>query len=255
MFGSKLLLFIIPVALLVASQPCDARTSNWQSHMDAGSASRKKRQFAESEEQLQAAVKQAERFRPADVRLAESLQSLGDTFNWEGKYPEAQAAYSRALAVEDSLLHPDNVLRLDTLSELARVRSLRKSTESIEPLVNQIMALEEPELHANSVEASERIKKTALLLSNLAVHMGKDNPALAEVMLNDSISLAPTSSGAYYDRACVRYTLGKIEAADADHKKAHQLGFFAVHCLWCRSRKVVAPSKNPGTLPAVETNF
>ncbi len=66
------------------------------------------RTYADAERQFAAAVEAAEEFGPQDRRLATSLNNLAVLYRAQGKYPEAEPLYKRALAIREKALGPDH---------------------------------------------------------------------------------------------------------------------------------------------------
>ncbi len=73
--------------------------AKWESYITAAQQAYQQADYAEAEKQFEAALKQAEAFGPDDVRLATSLNNLGELYRVQGKYSEAEPLHKRALAI------------------------------------------------------------------------------------------------------------------------------------------------------------
>src|SRR5208282_6260647 len=102
----------VPLVVLVGSA-CWAQISpfpsnDWYSLNDSGEKAYQRRQYAASENFLQAALRLAENFGPSDLRLATTLNDLGLLYRAEGKYKEAEPLYRRSLAIREKKLGPSD---------------------------------------------------------------------------------------------------------------------------------------------------
>ncbi len=65
--------------------------------------------FPKAEQIFLKAVHEAERFGADDARVGTTLNSLGLVYRSENKYPQAEAAFRRALAILDQAYGPDSI--------------------------------------------------------------------------------------------------------------------------------------------------
>ena len=73
----------------------------WETYVEAGKKAYREGNLDEAEKQLSQAVKKAEQFGPEDLRLATSLNNLGEVLRSGGKLIEAEPMYKRALAIRE----------------------------------------------------------------------------------------------------------------------------------------------------------
>src|SRR5438874_10766820 len=95
--------------------------TKWQEFMSAGRQAFQQKRYPEAERSFQAAIREAERFGPQDVRLGMSLNSLGTVYFSENNFAAAEPLYKRALAIRERALgpeHPDVGATANNLAEL-----------------------------------------------------------------------------------------------------------------------------------------
>ncbi len=82
-----------------AAADTKASAASWEEHMRAGLTAYQQGRYAEAERQLDAGLKQAERFGPEDPRLATSLNNLALLYRAQGRYAEAEPFLLRLIAL------------------------------------------------------------------------------------------------------------------------------------------------------------
>ena len=123
-----------------------AQSQRWETHIAAGVSAYKQGRYAEAEQWLRDAVKEAEAVKPQDLRLARSLNDLGVVYYAQGKYAEAVPLYERALVIQGKILgreHPDVAL---TLNNLAALYHAQGKYYKAEPLYERSLAIRENSL-------------------------------------------------------------------------------------------------------------
>ncbi|HEU4585976.1 MAG TPA: tetratricopeptide repeat protein, partial [Gemmatimonadaceae bacterium] len=86
----------------------ESTETRWQRHVDQGRLYVSQGNYAEAEQSLLAAVKEALTLGPADLRVASSLGILGKLKHRQGDRERAQGFLERALAVREEALGPDH---------------------------------------------------------------------------------------------------------------------------------------------------
>src|SRR6266576_2549936 len=79
-------------------------SNDWYSLNDSGDKAYGRRQYVASENFLQAALRQAEKFGPDDLRVATTLNDLGLLYRAESKFKQAESLYRRSLAIREKKL-------------------------------------------------------------------------------------------------------------------------------------------------------
>ncbi len=84
---ARLLLGALCLALGLAFLPAQAtaKHSAWKTYMANGTQAYRQGDYAEAEKQLTAALEEAERFGPKDLRLAASLNNLAELYWTQGQ--------------------------------------------------------------------------------------------------------------------------------------------------------------------------
>lgn len=73
----------------------------WERYNVAGQQAMSSGKQAEAEKHFQLAVAEAEKFADQDPRLATSLNNLANCLRTQGRYPEAEPVYQRAIAAKE----------------------------------------------------------------------------------------------------------------------------------------------------------
>jgi tetratricopeptide (TPR) repeat protein len=106
----------------------------------------KQGRYAEAEQWLAEAVKDAEAAKPQDLRLARSLNDLGVIYYAQGKYAQAVPLYERALAIQGAMLGREHPLVALTLNNLAALYHAQGKYYKAEPLYERSLAIREKTL-------------------------------------------------------------------------------------------------------------
>src|SRR5579885_1612811 len=88
------------ILTLMITTACD-KGPPWESYMEAGKKAYKEGNLPEAEKQFAEAVKKAEQFGPSDLRLATSLNNLGESLRSQGKLTEAEPMYKRSMTIRE----------------------------------------------------------------------------------------------------------------------------------------------------------
>ncbi len=92
---------------------------NWEDYNQAGLAAYGKKDYAEAEKQLAAALKEAEKFPLGDFRLTLSLNNLIEIYRVQAKYAEAEPYIKRSLEIAEKIYGPENLNVAAHLNNLA----------------------------------------------------------------------------------------------------------------------------------------
>jgi tetratricopeptide (TPR) repeat protein len=95
--------------------------------------SREERCCQEAEKTSLAALAEAERFGPLDLRLAQSLNALARVYFDQGRYLEAGSLLERALSIQEKTPGRDHSSIVLTLNSLAELRTAQGSYTELKP--------------------------------------------------------------------------------------------------------------------------
>lgn len=109
-------------------------SKNWEDYNQAGLAAYGKKDYAEAEKQLAAALKEAEKFPLNDSRLNLSLNNLMEIYRVQAKYAEAEPYIKRSLEMAEKIYGPENPNVAAHLINLARNYHDRGMYAEAEPL-------------------------------------------------------------------------------------------------------------------------
>src|SRR6266498_454762 len=127
LMSAKALVIALVGALLLVFAPGTAAADRqaWLDAMRAASKAFSESRYADTEEWLRVAVKEAEKFGPTDQRLAETLGTLATILYSQGKHTEAGEVYKRTLAIVEKTLGPGHLRVADNLNGLAQIYQMQ----------------------------------------------------------------------------------------------------------------------------------
>jgi tetratricopeptide (TPR) repeat protein len=134
-------------------------TDEWSKHVQAGREHLKAERYSEAEQELQAAVQEAEKGGVEDRRLAATLYNLGHVYAKQKDYAKAESTYKRSLSICEKVCGDKDKEVLKTQTTMAKLYTEQKKYELAEPLFKHVIAVQEKGL-------------------------GRDNQAVAEAMTN-----------------------------------------------------------------------
>jgi len=104
----------------------------WEKHMAPAKETNQQDRYADAEKSLQAALKETERFRPQDPRLATNLNNLALIYYIQGRYSEAEPLFKRSLAIMEKVVgpeHPDVATILNNMALLYKAQGMYPEAE------------------------------------------------------------------------------------------------------------------------------
>lgn len=99
--------------------------------------------YSDVEKSLQAAIKEAERFRPKDPRLATNLNNLALIYYIRGRYSEADLLFKRSLAIMEKVVGPEHLDVATTLNNIAELFEAQDKYAEAEPFLARARAIRE----------------------------------------------------------------------------------------------------------------
>jgi tetratricopeptide (TPR) repeat protein len=164
--SKHLLLCLVALALFLCTAFYFAKMAAWNMYTATGMAAYKQGQYALAEKDFSAAVDEAEKFGPQDMRLGMSLNSLVEVYRAEGKDAEAEKLYNRFLQIYEKTLwqkalSSNNLGVAGGLNQLAGTYSAQGKYAEAEKLYNRALEMNEKSLGPNN-------PRVASILNNLA---------------------------------------------------------------------------------------
>ncbi len=164
--------------------------AKWRMHMVAAGAAWERGDYAETERQLSAAVKEAEAYGQGDRRLLTALDSLADLNRLLGNFRDALVLFGRALKLRKITFGPDHPEVATGLNNLAQSHQMRGDYAAAEPLFKQSLAIYRAAL-------GPRNAHVGTLLNNLAeLYHVQGRLSEAETRYREAIAIWETSIGA-----------------------------------------------------------
>ena len=131
---------VLSFLLLFAMLACQAR-SRWDEYLSNGAKAYEQRRYSEAEQWLQDALREAERFRPNDSRLATTLDDLAEVYRAQGKFAEAAPLYERSMAIREKAVGPEHSDLVGTLNGLADLYRAQGKFAEAEPLYRRALTI------------------------------------------------------------------------------------------------------------------
>ena len=167
-------LFVAVVGSLLYLKPIlFSPTKDWESYNKAGLAAYGKKDYAEAEKQLAAALRKAEKFPNDDPNLTLSLNNLAEIYRAQGKHAEAELYIKRSLAIAEKIYGPENPNVASHLNNLAGNYRDRVMYAEAEPLSKRALDIWEKAFWGDHPLVIFALKSYADLLRR----MGRDAEA------------------------------------------------------------------------------
>ena len=139
----------------------------WRSQNDSAASALQRGQYGEAASLYLDAVRQAEKLGPADVRLAESLNGLAQTYRYQQNYAAAEPLSRQSLAILEQAVGPSNPGILPSLTNLAGIARAAERYAEAEQFYRRILSVRWGTPDSTGVPADRVLEKLAQVL-NLA---------------------------------------------------------------------------------------
>lgn len=126
----------------VESGKPQANSGLWHMHNVAGQQSMASRNHYEAERHFEQAIELAEQFAPGDPRLPQTLNKYANCLKVQGRYPEAEQTYLKALKIMESSvgpIHRDLVLFLENYANMLRICEREQEAAKIDKRIQGIL--------------------------------------------------------------------------------------------------------------------
>jgi tetratricopeptide (TPR) repeat protein len=196
----------------------DTTETRWQRHVDAGRRYVSEGDYAQAEQALLAAVKEALTFGPADLRVASSLGILGKLKHQQGQRERAEALLRRALAIREQALGPDHYGLVQSLSDLGLLYYDAGQLDQAEALFARALAISERQLAPDHGDL-------AVALYNLArVYFKSGTPVRAEPLLMRLLAQKERTLGPEHpDVAAILTALARVRSITGHHDEGEAM--------------------------------
>ncbi len=193
----------------------ESTETRWQRHVDQGRRYVSQGNYAEAEQSLLAAVKEALTLGPADLRVASSLGILGKLKHRQGDRERAQGFLERALAVREEALGPDHYGVVQGLNDLAALHYAYGNVAEARALYERALAIAEKQLAPDHADL-------ALALYNLSRAYFKSGDHLrAEPLLTRLLEIKERTLGPEHtDIAAILTALSRVRSMAGRHDEA-----------------------------------
>ena len=136
-------LAVLVLLCVAPAAPCLAQATLWDVYIKDGNQAKDQGQYAKALKLYTLALEEAEKFGPADPRLAASLNILALLYKTQGDYAKAEPLYKRSLAIREKALGPDHPDVAESLNNLAELYFTQGDYAKAEPLLSRSLAITE----------------------------------------------------------------------------------------------------------------
>jgi tetratricopeptide (TPR) repeat protein len=135
---------LVLLGYLTLSAPlASAQQTAWEKYQRAGVHAYKQGLYAEAEQQLIAALEEAERLGLPDQRLIVPLTTLALVYSAQNQPEEAEPLYQRLLILREIALGPDHLEVAACLDNLAEVYEAQGQYARAEPFYQRALSIRE----------------------------------------------------------------------------------------------------------------
>lgn len=197
----------------------------WQNEDGGASEKADARVVQDTERQLLAQVREAERKGTNDLALADTLYNLAILRRQRGEFADAEQLYRRALEIRERVQGPQHPDVAATLNNLAGLEAAQGRYDAAQPLLERALSIREAALGKQHVLTAESVNNLALL------YAAQGNAAAAEPLYQRAVSIlenADQPSKAELNRvldnyAALLHETGRDAEADALEARASAL--------------------------------
>ena len=181
--------WLLVLGVLCVASCAVAQDTAWEKANDAGVKALQEARYAEAEQHLTAALKQAEKFGEQDARLATNLNNLATLYINQGKYAEAEPLFGRALAVWEKALGPEHPQVATGLNNLGALYMSQGKYAEAEPLLRRALAIMEKAL------GPEHLNVALVLISLATLYVNQSKYAEAEPLFQRALPILEKALG------------------------------------------------------------
>jgi tetratricopeptide (TPR) repeat protein len=208
---------VIVSAPCVYSQSEVAEEVRWKELDGTGGKALAEGRTADAEKAWKDAVQIAQRFGPGDGRFIISLNNLGELYQSQGKYADAEPYRQRALELMEQQLGPEHPLVVEGLDNLAKLYWLQGKHSAAEPLAKKLLTIVEK-------LAGPEHPNTAQVLNNLAeVYKAQGRYAEADNAHKHALAIRENALGESPEVAQSLTNLAELYRAQGKYSEAEPL--------------------------------
>ena len=170
-YRRRLVLLLAVVTLLAGC--ASSERFLWEEYTGMGAASVAAGEYREAEQLLTRALAKAETLSAKEQGI--SLNGLGELYRRQGRLPDAERMFVRALNVKQASLGRDHLDVAVTLTNLGLVYIAEGRDQEAEPLLERALAIQETKLPPKSAA----LGRTLTALVEVYRHLGREDKAQA----------------------------------------------------------------------------
>jgi tetratricopeptide (TPR) repeat protein len=143
--------------------PASAQQSEWASHMQSAKQARQAGNYDDAEKHFQAAIEEAERMGPDELRMASSLNSVALLYQAQERYREAERLFERGLMLLERKLGADHLDVATCLANLGMLQVRRREWLKAEPTLQRALKIREKRLGDDHLDVANSLDDLATL--------------------------------------------------------------------------------------------
>ena len=139
--NARVWLLILVECLTLWPYSASAQKTEWEKYQRAGVQAYKQGSYAEAEQQLTAALEEAERLGLSDQHLTIPLTTLALVYSAQNQPDKAEPLYQRILTIREKTLGPDHLEVAACLDNLAEVYQAQGQYSQAEPFYQRALTI------------------------------------------------------------------------------------------------------------------
>ena len=179
-----------PVALFPpTARPQTQATSDWEVFMLKSAQAFASQNYGEAEKQAKLALEFSSRFHPEDFRIEKNHRMLGQIYQAENHFAQAEAAFQKALSVHHQRVGSGDDNSPECLEDLAQLYELESKYAEAEPLRQRALQMIGKVYDGKGNWVAERMENLA------AVYSAEQKYAAADELYQKSLELKEEQYG------------------------------------------------------------
>ena len=217
--GACLLALVLAVLTPVAAPQ---QTADWEGLMGYGPEPPRMAAMTRQEKNLEAALKETEKFDPDDSRIAENLDALVGVYSHQGKYAQAEPLAIRLVDVREKTLGREHPIIASLLETLGQIDHQEGRYAEAEPLFKRSLTIRETALGPDHQDLAETLNDLAQLYERESKYAEADPLYKRSLVIEEKIqgSDGPDVATILNNLANLCYSQRQYAAAEPLYKRS-----------------------------------
>jgi tetratricopeptide (TPR) repeat protein len=208
----------------LTAQAATAGEAEWQKYSSEGAKAYDQANWGAAERSFKLALKEADSFGDADLRLASSLTNLGVLYNYRGQSSKAEPLFERAIAIKQKALGADNPEVLATVGKMCHFYLKAGNYAKADALSDKILAYADKALKDRSQVSSSFAKLSSFYQTHKELESAEILVKQAQVLTEKNGTEGDLDLAVLLDGLGGSYTAaGKLANGEQYYKRSLQI--------------------------------